>query len=136
MAPGQHMDPAEIKPSHPAPGPVLGGDGKTGTDEREEVGHSCVDSCGSSISFRQLSAATQQPGCTSTCPVKNPQPTCSVHLEQDGGHDADGFVHVRNGLPDGGQLSEKFTSSPALGPHPVLETGFADLILFCFNSFF
>lgn len=120
------MEPAEIKPSHPAPMPVLGGDRKTGADEREEVGHSCADSCGSSISLRQLSAATQQPGCTPACPVKKPQPTCSVHLEQDGGHDADGFVRVRN------VLSEKFTSSPALGPHPVLETGFADFILFLF----
>lgn len=112
------MEPAEITPSHIAPGPVRAGDGMAGADERDEV--------------RQSSAATQQPGCSSTRPGKQPQPTCSAHSDQDSACDADGFVHVLNGFADGGQLSGKLTSCPALGPARVLETGFADFIIFLF----
>lgn len=126
------MEPAEITPSHLAPGPVHRGDRMAGADEREEVGHSCVDSCGSSISLGQSSAAAQQPCCSSTRPVKQPQPTCYVRSDQDGSHDADGFVHVLNGFPDEDQLSGKLKSCSALGATPVLETGCADLILFLF----
>lgn len=122
------MEPAEITTSHLAPRPVRGGDGITGAEEREEVG----PSCDSLISLRQSSAATQQPGCSTTCPVKQPPPTCSVLSDEEGDPDADGCAHVPNGLPDGGQLSEKLTSCPQLGPTPVVETGFADLILFLF----
>lgn len=122
------MEPAEITPSHLVPGPVHGGDGMAGVDEQEEIGYSSINSCGSSISLRQSPAATQQPGCSSTRPVKQPQHTCSMHSDQDDGRDADGFVHVLNGFPDEGQLSEKLTFCPPLGPTPMLETGFADLI--------
>lgn len=117
------MDPAEVTPSHLPPGPVHAGDGMAAVAEREEVGHPCVDSCGSLISFRQSSAAAQQPGCSSTGPGNQPQPTCCAQSDQDDARDADGFVHVLNGFTDGGQLSGRLTSCPALGPTPMLETG-------------
>lgn len=126
VAPGQPMEPAETTPSH-CP---RGGEGKVGADEREDVGHSCADSCDSSTGLEQSSAATQQLGCSAARPVKQARPACSVHPDQDGGRDADVLVHVLNLFPDGGQMSGKLTSCPVPGPSPTLETGFADSILF------
>lgn len=113
------MEPAETTPSH-CP---RGGEGKVGADEREDVGHSCADSCDSSTGLEQSSAATQQLGCSSARPGKQARPACSVHPDQDGSRDADVLVHVLNLFPDGGQTSGKLTSCPVPGPSPTLETG-------------